>query len=330
MSTKALGPFVIGQGGFNVGAFFVIDNPWQGQARNKWKALVRNNTVYDLMISASDYTTWLGPDEQDYYEFPEGVQSFAMIPVVTTPIPGSIFEGDVKVTAFDQSSEYDGQFPTPLAPQVVLYESGPSQELGSFAVAATDTVSQTFPVDSFVHTIVVLLDVGGSVDAQGTLIVTGSSGFVYFDGLLNFDSNAGCVFLTVPWIYVHDPGVTVEFINQTGQDATIAVIELADIYPTLNVNGVPYVLVPRGSTFRDTIASTGTPLNLGSISGVRGVKIQAFAANEHVITYGYTSGDSQTEGDELSPGQAHVLPIQNANAIWIDGTAGDGVTLQGV
>ena len=292
---------------------------------------MRNNTVYDLMISAGVYTSWLGPDEQDYLEFAEGIQSFQLIPVTTQEIPGSIFEGDVKITAFDQSSGYDGQFPVPLAPQVVLYSSGPSQELGNFSATDETTTSEDFSLDSFMHTLFVFIATNmGSVDGQCVVTVTGSSGFVYFEGIINLEQNDGNILLTIPWIYVHDMAVTVTVDNETANALTVSVAEGADIYPNQNINGVPYVLVPRGTTIRDHVVTTGVAINLGSVSAVRGIKIQGFAANTDVITYGYSATDAENNGDELSPGQAHVLPLQNSDALWISGTANDGVTVHGV
>jgi hypothetical protein len=88
---------------------------------NKWKALIRNVSPYALVGSVGVFTVWLGPYEQDYWEFPSGVQSITLYPQNLSLFAGFnvIIVGFVLVTAFDQSSDYDGEFPVALTPPSV-------------------------------------------------------------------------------------------------------------------------------------------------------------------------------------------------------------------
>jgi hypothetical protein len=111
MATYALPPITPAPGTLQT-----IDSPWQGQGVDVWRALVRNLSPYPLMIGVSTSTYWLAPYEQDFYEFPAGVYSFSIIPqeaIVTTA--GGSQVGTILVVAFDQSSNYDGVFPSPLS-----------------------------------------------------------------------------------------------------------------------------------------------------------------------------------------------------------------------
>ena len=113
-----------------------VDSPWQGQGLDAWKALVRNLSPYALMVAVSTSTYWLGPFEQDYYEFPEGVYTFGIIPQIVGLSAPSSAPGAVLVTAFDQSSDYDGNFPVALSP--------PTLEQ-TFSLIGSGTIDQDTP-----------------------------------------------------------------------------------------------------------------------------------------------------------------------------------------
>jgi hypothetical protein len=125
MATKVLGPYnpdptVTGKIGIKT------DCPFQGQGLNKWKALIRNVSPWPLIANAGVFTFWLGPYEQDYYEFPAGLQSFTLFPQAISLFAGFnvTVVGFVLVTAFDQSSAYDGAFPVALSPPAIEVNTG--------------------------------------------------------------------------------------------------------------------------------------------------------------------------------------------------------------
>ena len=94
---------------------FIIDCPFQGQGQNEWKVLVRNLSPYAIQGAVGVYNYWLGPYEQDYWEL-NSIQSFMLIPVTLSTVPGGSQLGSILITAFDQSSDYDGNFPVALTP----------------------------------------------------------------------------------------------------------------------------------------------------------------------------------------------------------------------
>lgn len=111
MATKSLAPFYPNP---PTEATIPVVSPFMGQGRNKWKALVRNLSPYALILGIAVDTSWLGPFEEDYLEFPAGVQTFTIYPQIL-PTSGTGQQGVILVTAFDQSSDYDGDFPISLS-----------------------------------------------------------------------------------------------------------------------------------------------------------------------------------------------------------------------
>ena len=132
MATQTLAPI----NDLTPGQIIFVDSPWQGQGLDAWKALVRNLSPYALMIAVSTSTYWLGPFEQDYYEFPLGVYTFGIIPQLVGLTAPSATPGAVLVTAFDQSSSYDGNFPVALTP--------PTLEQ-TFTIIGSGTIDQDTP-----------------------------------------------------------------------------------------------------------------------------------------------------------------------------------------
>lgn len=94
--------------------FQVVDSPWKGQGLNPWSALVWNLTPFAIAIAVSTSTYWIPPFTLDYYEFPDGVYSFGMVPTNVGNGAVGTNVGYILVTAFDQSSSYDGAFPVAL------------------------------------------------------------------------------------------------------------------------------------------------------------------------------------------------------------------------
>ena len=115
MTTKILGPFAPNPDP-TVGPI-EVENPFQGQGTNDWKALVRNITPYALVVIAGASQSWLAPFEQDLYEFPGAINRFYLDVQTLGNVPGgnSSSAGSILVTAFDQSSSYDGTFPTSIS-----------------------------------------------------------------------------------------------------------------------------------------------------------------------------------------------------------------------
>lgn len=326
MATKALPPIVAP---FALNEAIEIDCPFQGQGLNTWQALVRNNTVYDLMVIAGASSTWLGPDEQDYYEFPPGISSFRLIPVNDESIPQFIFQGTIKVTAFDQSSGYDGVFPQSLAPPVILYFAGPQDQVGTnYTVGPSAMLDETLPLSTWMHTLFVFI-VGTPGDASPSLLVQGAeSGFTYFDADLSI-VNDGAVLVAIPWVYAQDSSVHVEVTNNDGAASlAVALYEDSSIYPVKTVNGEEYTLVKIGTIYQAVLSASATAQQLTAVPANRGIKLQARSANSASVWWGFSDTITDTVGsDELSPGQAAVIPIQDAGNLWIYGTSGDGITV---
>jgi hypothetical protein len=324
MATKALEPIV----NPTPGEAILVENPFQGQGQNQWQALVRNNTVFDLMVIVGVSTTWLGPSEQDYLEFPAGVQSFRMVPIADQIIPANIFSGTLKVTCFDQSSGYDGVFPQALAPPVVIYVAGPQDELpfSPFVVPHGATVTKISALSQWMHTLFVFIQ-GTPGDSPPTLVVMGTaSGFVYFDVDLSI-VNDGSVLVAIPWVYAHDTSVTVRVTNNDPTNPlTVAVFEDSNIYPTKTVNGEPYQLLKIG-TIEIVTLTGGVDQTSIAVPANRGLKLQARIGNAAPVYWSFDSGVTSTTGDELSPGQAAIIPIQSSAAIFFKGMAGDIVSV---
>ena len=94
---------------------FTVNNPWQGQGLNGWKILIRNLSPYALMAAVGVYNYWLGPYEEDYWDLGT-IQSFFFTTKTLSTTPGGSQLGSVLITAFDQSSDYNGNFPVALTP----------------------------------------------------------------------------------------------------------------------------------------------------------------------------------------------------------------------
>jgi hypothetical protein len=136
MATKVLGPFnpdpaISQKNGI------LVANPFQGQGQNPWKALIRNVSPWPLFTIAGVYSYWIGPYEEDYYEFPGPLTSFTMIPV-PQPLFPVVVVGFVLVTAFDQSSKYDGTFPCAITPPSLQLPPPPPH-----SIAASVQLKQT-------------------------------------------------------------------------------------------------------------------------------------------------------------------------------------------
>jgi hypothetical protein len=88
------------------------------------------------------------------------------------------------------------------------------------------------------------------------------------------------------------------------------------------------------------IASTGVAVNLGNHGGlINGILLKACNGpspehtNVNAIYYGgssvTTTGNGVGNGDSIGPGERTSIAVNNSNAVWINGTAGDCVTYSG-
>lgn len=73
-----------------------------------------------------------------------------------------------------------------------------------------------------------------------------------------------------------------------------------------------------------TVAVTNTAVQLASNACKNGVIVQALAANAGNVVVG-PSGVTTANGFQLQPGQATSIAVSNTSAIWLNGTALDGV-----
>jgi len=78
---------------------------------------------------------------------------------------------------------------------------------------------------------------------------------------------------------------------------------------------------------RATVSVTNTAVQLGS-NTVSGVNVQALSTNTNSVYVG-DSSVTTSNGFELQPGQATSVAIGNTNALYINGTASDGVCFIG-
>jgi len=154
MATKILGPFTPDPSSNEP---LTIDCPFSGQGTNNWKALVRNISPYALVVIGGASQTWLAPYEQDYYEFPGAVSSFLLTPQSLTASGGENGgpAGTILITAFDQSSSYDGVYPSQISqPQLEqTFTSIASGTLTDSDPTATGPLPQEFDAVLVVATV---------------------------------------------------------------------------------------------------------------------------------------------------------------------------------
>lgn len=89
--------------------------------------------------------------------------------------------------------------------------------------------------------------------------------------------------------------------------------------------GMPYLL-----TGRDTVTTTGMAVNLDALTVPRDTHflVKASATNTDPLGIAYSAATSPATGTDsfrLYPGESVGLNISNADILWINGTAGDGI-----
>lgn len=182
--------------------------------------------------------------------------------------------------------------------------------IGTVAGTVTVTGTITNTVNTTVTNSIAVTSVGGTVTVAGTINI-GNTPSVTISGTPNVNIASGTVSIS--------------------GSVTVGTITAG------NVNVNPGVFTYAGSGAL-TLGATGTRMQLSTVSvPTQVVMIEAYADNANTIRIGNsgvtnarpTAGNrSTTAGFELEPGSSFTIPATNLNALYVIGTASDGVSYQ--
>lgn len=119
-------------------------------------------------------------------------------------------------------------------------------------------------------------------------------------------------------------------LNTLGQKAMVASapVVIASDQSAIPVTSTPAALPSAPVNDRKSVAVTNTAVQLQSHALTQGVIVQALAGNAGIVYVG-DSAVTSANGYELDAGQAAAAAVSNTNALWVNGTAGDGVCYVG-
>ena len=183
-------------------------------------------------------------------------------------------------------------------------------DIGTVGGVVTITGTITNTVNTTVTNSIAVTSVGGTVTVAGTINI-GNTPSVSISGTPNVNIASGTVSIT--------------------GSVTVGTITAGNV----NVNPGTFTYAGSGAL---TLGVTGTRMQLNTVSvPTQVVMIEAYADNAATIRVGNsgvtnarpTAGNrSTTAGFEIEPGGSIVIPATNLNALYIIGTAGDGVSYQ--
>lgn len=114
-------------------------------------------------------------------------------------------------------------------------------------------------------------------------------------------------------------------VNVNVSNATLAVTQSTSpwvVSGTVTANPTTPTALFTGQTL---VAVTNTAVAISGSQAVSGIIVQALSGNAGNVVVG-PSGITTSTGFELQPGQATSVAIDNLNKLFVNGTAGDGIT----
>jgi len=282
-----------------------IDNPtnnwWQIKETGDWVPPYTVNWSRDFRPTQSTITLLIGA-------------AASLFPTATPTITVTLYE---YLNGYDVTVGNDNGISAPLTVQGTVIITGPVTISGTVSISGTVTVTGSVSIIGDVN----IGTVAGTVTITGA--VTISSGTVNIGNTPSVTIASGTVNIgNTPSVNIASGSVSIS------GSVTVGTITAGNV----NVNPGTFTLGGQGGA---SINVTGTAFQLSTSSvPTQIVMIKARSTNSGIVYVGTSAvtntqpgagSRSTTAGFQLDPGDVITFPATNLNAIYINGTSGDGV-----